>query len=392
MRAILPGRHDARPAPFRWPSAWALLAWLLLACLLPAIAVPASAQPAADVAIPALDAPVVDTTGTLDAATVQRLDAQARALQQRKGSQLQVLVVSTTGPESIEQYAVRVFEAWKLGRGGVDDGVLLLVARDDRAVRIETGYGLEGAVPDAVANRVIQEYLVPKFRAGDYGGGIEDATAVLVKVIDGEPLPAPVSRNAPARSSAGRPWLPALFIAFIVAQVARGLFGRLPAAVRAPLVAIAAGGTAWFISAAVFAGVVGAVVGLLVGLASLGSGRFANGGGWGGGLGGGGLGGGWGSGGIGRSGSGGRVGGSRGGGFGGGGGWSGGGGGGGGGGGSGGGGGGGGGLVFDPPRRGGVPGGGGGGWRGRPGGGGAGEEAGGGSGAGARGGGGGRGA
>ncbi|KAF1701891.1 hypothetical protein CSC70_14140 [Pseudoxanthomonas kalamensis DSM 18571] len=105
-------------------------------------------------------------------------------------------MVPTTRPDTIEQYAVRVFEQWKLGRKGVDDGVLLLVAKDDRAVRIETGYGLEGAIPDAVANRVIQEYLVPEFREGDFGGGIEAATAVLVKVIDGEPLPAPVSRNA----------------------------------------------------------------------------------------------------------------------------------------------------------------------------------------------------
>ncbi len=311
MRATRLRRCDAGP----------LLARLLLACAVSLLA-PAWAQPAPDAAIPALDSPVVDTTGTLDAATVQRLDAQARALRQRKGSQLQVLVVPSTQPESIGQYAVRVFEAWKPGRKGVDDGVLLLVAKDDRAVRIETGYGLEGAIPDAVANRVIQEYLVPKFRAGDYGGGIEDATAVLVKVIDGEPLPAPVSRNPPSPSGGGR-WLPALFIAFIVAQVARGLFGRLPAPVRAPLVAIAAGGTAWFVAATVFAGLSGALIGLLVGLASVGGGRFANRGGWGGGgFGGGGLGGGGlGGGGAGRGRpGGGRVGG-RGGGFGGGGGW-----------------------------------------------------------------------
>ena len=254
------------PAPARWLArAW--LAWLLVA-LVPA----AWAQPAPQAAIPALDAPVVDTTGTLDAASVQRLVAQAQALQQRKGSQLQVLVVSSTGPDSIEQYADRVFQAWKLGRGGVDDGVLLLVATDDRAVRIETGYGLEGAIPDAVANRVIQEYLVPKFRAGDYGGGIEDATAVLVKVIDGEPLPAPVSRNEPAGPSGGGMWLPALFIAFVVAQVVRGVFARLPRLLRAPLVAATSGGVAWLVSSLVLAGVAGAAIGLLVGLAAFGGG------------------------------------------------------------------------------------------------------------------------
>jgi uncharacterized protein len=275
----------------------ALSSRLLGATLLLSAATLAWAQPAPQAAVPALDAPVVDTTGTLDAATVQRLDAQARALQQRKGSQLQVLVVPTTQPDSIEQYAVRVFEQWKLGRKGVDDGVLLLVAKDDRAVRIETGYGLEGAIPDAIANRVIQEYLVPKFRAGDFGGGIEDATAQLVKVIDGEPLPAPVSRNRAPEPSGGGRWLPALFMAFVVAQVARAMFGRLPAPLRGPLVALASGAVAWLVSAALLAGLFGGAIGLLVGMASLGGGgrfvRHGGPGGWGGGgFGGGGFGGG----------------------------------------------------------------------------------------------------
>ena len=108
-------------------------------------------------------------------------------------------MVPTTQPETIEQYTVRAFEQFKLGRKGVDDGVLIVVAKDDRRVRIEPGYGLEGAIPDAIANRVIQEYLVPKFRANDYGGGLTDATAALVKIIDGEPLPAPMADNTPAR-------------------------------------------------------------------------------------------------------------------------------------------------------------------------------------------------
>ena len=298
------------PAPARWLArAW--LAWLLVA-LVPA----AWAQPAPQAAIPALDAPVVDTTSTLDAASVQRLVAQAQALQQRKGSQLQVLVVSSTGPDSIEQYADRVFQAWKLGRGGVDDGVLLLVATDDRAVRIETGYGLEGAIPDAVANRVIQEYLVPKFRAGDYAGGIEDATAMLVKIIDGEPLPAPVSRNRPVREPRDGRWLPALFIAFVVAQVLRGLMGGLSRPVRAPLVASAAGGAAWLVSSALPVGMLGVAIGLVVSLLGSTGGGFARGGGAGGGSWGGGSwgGGSWGSGGWGSGGGGGSWGGGAGGG------------------------------------------------------------------------------
>ncbi|MEO5836666.1 MAG: TPM domain-containing protein, partial [Thermomonas sp.] len=137
------------------------------------LALPAWAQSQAG--IPAFDSPVVDTTGTLDAATIQRLGQQALDLQQRKGSQLQVLMVPSTAPESIEQYAVRAFEQFKLGRKGVDDGVLLVVAKDDHKVRIEVGYGVEGAIPDIAAGRVIQEYLVPKFRQDDYAGGITDA-------------------------------------------------------------------------------------------------------------------------------------------------------------------------------------------------------------------------
>ena len=297
----------------------------LLALLL--ATAPVAAQPAPQAPVPPLDAPVVDTTGTLDASTVQRLDAQARALQQRKGSQLQVLVVPTTQPDSIEQYAVRVFEDWKLGRKGVDDGVLLLVAKDDRAVRIETGYGLEGAIPDAVANRVIQEYLVPKFRAGDFGGGIEDATAVLVKLVDGEPLPEPVSRNRDGngRASGEGAWLAALVVAFIASNILRAVFGWLPRLLRGPLVAVAGGMVGWWIATSVVAAGLGALVGLLVGLSSLKAGRyvrpgrggggwggggFGGGGGWGGGLGGGGGGfggGGW-SGGGGMSGGGGASG------------------------------------------------------------------------------------
>ena len=141
---------------------------LLLVIALLLVGFSAQAQELA--AIPPLDSPVVDTTGTLDAATRQALETQARSLQQRKGSQLQVLVIPSTQPEDIAQYAVRAFEQWRLGREDVDDGVLLVVAIDDRRVRIEVGYGLEGAIPDAVAIRIISEYLTPKFSVGYYAG------------------------------------------------------------------------------------------------------------------------------------------------------------------------------------------------------------------------------
>lgn len=145
--------------------------------------------------IPALDSPVVDTTATLDSQTRAQLEQQAVQLRASKGSQLQILMVPSTVPEDIAQYSQRVFDAWKLGRDGVDDGVLLVVAKDDRRVRIQTGYGLEGAIPDAIASRVIQEYMVPRFRQNDYAGGIVDASAQLVRLIEGETLPEPVAAH-----------------------------------------------------------------------------------------------------------------------------------------------------------------------------------------------------
>ena len=292
---------------------------VLLALLLPCLPFAAAAQQQA--AIPAFDSPVVDTTGTLDAASKQQLEQQALALQQRKGSQLQVLVIPSTAPETIEQYAVRAFESFKLGRKGLDDGLLLVVAKDDRKVRIEVGYGLEGAIPDITAGRVIQEYMVPKFRQGDYAGGIVDATAQLVKLIDGEPLPEPVADN-PTGPDRGGEWLFALVAAFFVASFLRSIFGGLPAGVRALLCGGGAGIAALFLSSLLFVGGFGALIGFIVGIVSGGGGGryarhrdwggFGGGGGWsggsGGGWGGGSSGGGW-SGGGGMSGGGGASGG-----------------------------------------------------------------------------------
>jgi uncharacterized protein len=240
--------------------------------------------------IPPLDSPVVDTTGTLAEAPKQALVQQALALQQRKGSQLQVLMVPTTHPETIEQYTTRAFDQYRLGRKAIDDAVLVVVAKDDHRVRIEPGYGLEGAIPDAIANRVIQEYLVPKFRAGDYAGGLADGTAALVKLVDGEPLPAPMADNRSARQDGGG-WLFALFAAFIVGQVARSIFGGAPSLLRGVIGGGVAGGVAWLISSLLLVGGVGAAIGFFLGLAGPSAGGFARGGGFGG-FGGGGFGGG----------------------------------------------------------------------------------------------------
>lgn len=292
-----------------------LLRALLLSCL--CLALPAWAQ--SDAAIPPMASPVVDTTGTLDAAQKQALEAQALALQQRKGSQLQILIVPSTQPETIEQYTQRVFEQWQVGRKGVDDGVLLVVAKDDRKVRIEPGYGLEGAIPDAIANRVIQEYLAPKFRTGDYAGGLADGTAALVKLVDGEALPAPVSDNRAPRGNGSDGFTVALVIGFFVGTFARALLGWLPRPLRALLGGGGAAVAAFLFTSLWLASGLAGLIGLFVGFSSGRAGRFARntgwggggfgGGSWGGGGGGGfGGGGGWGGGG-GRSGGGGASGG-----------------------------------------------------------------------------------
>jgi len=261
---------------------------LLACCLFASIAHSAEGdlQP-----IPALTSRVTDLTGTLDAQQKQTLESELAALEQRKGAQIAVLMVPTTQPEDIAQYAIRVFDEWKLGRKGIDDGVLLIVAKDDRRVRIEVARGLEAAIPDAASARIIREYITPRFRAGDYFGGIHDATGALTKLVDGEELPPPLADERPQRSE--RDIFNAVVWAFFVGLWARAMFGRLPTPPRAGLVGVAAGGAAWLISGLVPLGIGLGVFGLVLGLfGGGGGGGFANRGGWGGWGGGGGFGGG----------------------------------------------------------------------------------------------------
>ncbi|GAC1031406.1 hypothetical protein thsps21_22330 [Pseudomonas sp. No.21] len=150
--------------------------------------------------VPALTQRVTDLTATLDAGQSAALEHQLAALEKEKGAQLAVLIIPSTGEESIEAYAIRVFEQWKLGRKGVDDGILLLVAKDDRALRIEVGYGLEGAVSDVLASRIIRERITPAFREGDFFGGIQAGTDALSALVRGEALPEPVGGNRQADS------------------------------------------------------------------------------------------------------------------------------------------------------------------------------------------------
>jgi uncharacterized protein len=249
----------------------------------------------ADTAVPKLARHVTDLTGTLTAPQVDQLDAQLVALEKAKGAQLVVLMVGSTGDQPIEQYSLAVAEANKVGRKGTDDGVLLLIAKSDRAVRIEVGYGLEGAIPDAANARIIREYIAPKFRTGDYFGGISDAVGALTQLIDGEPLPPPV-RGAP-REQHGPGFQGAFMIALFAGIFLRGVLGRAHALVRAPIGGAIIGGLLWLlVSAGV--GVLGAVIGGAFMLLPGGAGRSIGGGGWGGfgGFGGGGFGGGGGGG------------------------------------------------------------------------------------------------
>jgi len=185
------------------------------------------------VAVPALKARVTDLTQTLSADSVQALEAKLAAFETAKGSQLAVLIVPTTQPETIEQYGIRVVDAWKLGRKGSDDGLLLLVAKDDRTVRIEVGYGLEGVIPDVVAKRVIEEVITPRFKIGDFSGGIDAGLDRLMALVNGEALPPPPTNNRMSQGMDGGLLFALLLPVIFVVQILRALLGPLGAAVVA---------------------------------------------------------------------------------------------------------------------------------------------------------------
>jgi uncharacterized protein len=185
---------------------------------------------AANVAVPPLSGRVVDQTGTLTSGEIASLTQTLKDLETRKGSQIAVLIVPTTDQESIEQFSIRVAEAWKIGRKKIDDGALLVVAKNDRHLRIEVGYGLEGALTDATTKRIIDEDITPKFKSGDFAGGISAGVNRMIRVIDGEKLPAPEPEHwqSPGLLNYIDPLNPFIIVAvFVVGGILRTTLGRL---------------------------------------------------------------------------------------------------------------------------------------------------------------------
>ena len=217
-----------------------------------------------------------DLSGTLSPQDISGLTADIEALKMRKGAQVAILMLPTTKPESIEQFALRVFEDWKPGRKGIDDGVLIVVAKSDRRVRIEIGYGLEGVLPDLITGRIIREQLMPRFKKNDYAEGLMSGLERLSNIIEGEPLP-PITN---AGTDFGMPTTTDLVIAAVVviAAIIASFWIRLYLA--ALLAALSVGGILWFTNgptAALFLGCLAGAITFVLPSAILGMGSSSSG-------------------------------------------------------------------------------------------------------------------
>jgi uncharacterized protein len=199
----------------------ALALWL---ALLTALAAPAAAQTmATQVAVPPLQSHVTDLVGMLQPEQRNTLDNTLSEYEARTGSQIAILLLSKTEPEGIEDYAVRVADAWKLGRKGIDDGVILLVAKDNpkalRRMMILTGRGVQGTLTDAQSKRVLQEIIAPYFSKGDFYGGLTAGISAIMPLLDQENFAPPSRKSGPAQEPSSD-WFgalaPLLFFGFII--------------------------------------------------------------------------------------------------------------------------------------------------------------------------------
>jgi uncharacterized protein len=235
-----------------------LLRIATLMLLFAPLAQQAAAGPQAEVPVPPLVHRVTDLTDTLSQDEQSTLESRLARFEQQQGSQIAILIVPTTQPEAIEQYSIRVVDAWKLGRKGVDDGILILLAKNDRKVRIEVGYGLEGTIPDAIANRIVEETLVPHFKQGDFFGGLGLAIDQLAGLIAGEPLPEPEVHRPPAWEG----MLPLLlFGGLVLGAILRAVLGNfLGGAVNGGLI----GAAVWLLGGGLLIALVLAVVAFII--------------------------------------------------------------------------------------------------------------------------------
>lgn len=245
----------------------------------------------AQVPLPELAHRVTDLTATLSAEQVNALENKLAAFEAKKGSQIAVLIIPSTQPEDIAQFGIRVVDVWKIGRKNVDDGVILIVAKDDRKLRLEVGYGLEGAIPDAIAKRVIAETITPYFKTGDYAGGIDAGVNQLMRLIEGESLPAPVKEPGVQLDEGAFMFI--LFGGLIAGLVLSAMLGRVMGGMLAGL---GSGAVVALLFGLGFAAVmIGLMVFFIVGVRHRGGSGWSSGGGFGGGFGG--SGGSWGGGG-----------------------------------------------------------------------------------------------
>jgi len=227
--------------------------------------------------IPALSARVTDQAGVLDANEQATLEAQLADLETRTGSQVAILSVPTTAPEPIEGYAIRVADQWQLGRAGVDDGVLIVLAVEDRALRVEVGYGLEGAIPDALAYRITNDVMVPRLADGNLAGGLQAGVDAIAAAIEGEELPLPAPSGDTGFSGLENVLPVVLVVAVFVGVPLKRLFGLLPGALATGGVT---GFVTWLMLGVMGAAVMAGVAGFLLSLFSAGGpGRWSNGGG-----------------------------------------------------------------------------------------------------------------
>ena len=269
-----------------------LVAWLgMLAWVYPAGVRAQDLQ-----AIPALTAHVIDQTSTLSADQVQALDAKLTGVEQRLGSQIVVLLINTTQPEDIAAYAQRVGDQWKIGRKDVGDGLIVVVAKQDRSVRIEVAKALEGAIPDLAAKRIIDSVITPAFKAGDFAGGLSAAVDHLAARIQGEALPLPTQGASRQSRSKGISWDQLLVFGLIGVPMISGILSAIMGRkLGSAVTGLLGAGLVWLITSSVLLAVVGWFLAFILSLAFGNSGRGGwggppMGGGWGGG------GGGWGGG------------------------------------------------------------------------------------------------